>query len=369
VSRRILLIGPKAPPYGGVALQAALMRELLTRDGEAAVLAPSNPPLPAWCRFLERVPGARTLARFCVFCGRVWRLLPRVDVVHVLACSWLYFFLVVYPAVVMARMRGKGVVLNYRGGEAREFFRWFGWLARPVFRLAHVITAPSTFLTEILGARFGVTARIVPNILDFSLFRYRQRNAIQPKLLVARHLEKMYDIESVLRAFQAVRERYPEATLWIAGEGSEEARLRGLVEQWGLGGVRFLGHMAHGALPAVFDQCDVFVNASRVDNFPGALLEASGSGLPVVSTGAGGIPHIYENGVTALLVEPGDWRALAAAVLKVLDSPALAMKLTTRAAAVVRACEWKQVRVPLYQAYECALSEEKENVGKRGVRA
>jgi phenylacetate-CoA ligase len=369
VSRRILLIGPKAPPYGGVALQAALMEELLNRDGEAAVLAPSNPPLPSWCRWVERVPGVRTVARSCVFCGSVRRLLADAEVVHILACSWLYFFLVVYPAVVMARIRGKRIVLNYRGGEAGRFFRRFGWLAAPVFRLSHVVTAPSTFLAELLGARFRIPVRIVPNILDFSLFRYRLRPAMQPKLFVARHLEKMYDIESILRAFREVRERYPEATLWIAGEGSDGPRLRELAGQWKLAGVRFLGQVTHDALPAIFDQCDIFVNASLVDNFPGALLEASASGLAVVSTGAGGIPHIYENEVTALLVEPGDWRGLAAAVLKVLDSPALGMKLTTGAAELVHACEWARVRVPLYQAYGLPLGEERANPGRVAIQA
>jgi len=268
----------------------------------------------------------------------------------------------------MARMRGKRIILNYRGGEAGQFFRRFGWLARPVFRLAHVVTAPSTFLAEILGVRFGVTVRIVPNILDLSLFRYRQRTAIRPKLLVARHLEKIYDVESVLRAFEVVRERCPEATLLVAGEGSEGARLRAIVEARRLSGVRFLGQLAHEDLPAVFDECDVFINASLVDNFPGALLEASASGLAVVSTGTGGIPHIYENGRTALLVEPGDWRGLAAAVLKVLDSPTLGVELTTRAVAVVRSCEWKRVRVPLYQAYGRVLKAERENIGKRVVQ-
>ena len=88
----------------------------------------------------------------------------------------------------------------------------------------------------------------------------------------------MYDIEAVLQAFRSVQRWHPAASLWIAGTGSEEARLRQLVATWELANVRFLGEMPHKELPAIYDECDVYLNASRVDNFPGALLEASAAG-------------------------------------------------------------------------------------------
>jgi glycosyltransferase involved in cell wall biosynthesis len=161
----------------------------------------------------------------------------------------------------------------------------------------------------------------------------------------------MYDIESVLNAFRAIQGRRPEATLWIAGGGSDEERLRDLVVAWHLPNVRFLGELAHEDLPGIYDQCDIYLNASLVDNFPGALLEASAAGLVVVTTGAGGIPFIYENGRTAWLVKPGDWQGLAEAVEKVLASSALVSEMTKAAAAVVRACDWAEVRTHLYRAY------------------
>jgi len=359
--KRVLLVGPRTPPYGGMALQAELMERLMNGEGVPAVLVASNAPFPRWCRSLERLPGVRTVVRLAVFSRRVWRMLAAADAVHILACSWFYFFGVVYPAVIMARVRRKRIVLNYRGGEAWAFFQSYDWLAKPAFRLATVVTAPSAFLADVIGGFFGVPVRIVPNILDFSRFRYRERPTLRPKLLVTRHLEKIYDIESILKAFQVVRERCPEASLWIAGGGSEESRLRQLAAEWKLEGVRFLGQIPHDKLPGILDQCDIFVNASRVDNFPGALLEASAAGLAVVSTAPGGIPYIYRNLETALLVEPGDWRGLAAAVLKVLNHPSLGMQMTRAAIDLIRTCEWTQVRKSLYAAYGFRVDEYEAN--------
>jgi len=227
----------------------------------------------------------------------------------------------------------------------------FSWAVLLFFRAASVVTVPSEFLADVIRRRFKIPVVIVPNILDFSLFRYRQRTKCQPKLLVTRHLEKIYDIESILRAFQSVQAGHPDASLWIAGTGSQEEHLRSLVADFGLKSVRFLGHVGYEDLPAIYDQCDIAINASRVDNFPGALLEASAAGLPIISTCAGGIPFIYEHEKNALLLEPGDWRGLAAAVEKVLASPSLAMKLSVEAAAFVQKCAWSAVRRSLYQAY------------------
>jgi L-malate glycosyltransferase len=356
----ILIVGPRIPPYGGMALQARLMEDLMNREGIAATLVPSNPPLPPGLEFCEYIRGLRPLLRCGVFCLQLWRMLPSAGVVHILACSWLYFFVVVYPAVLISRWRGKRVVLNYRGGEAGRFFRYFGWASWPTFRLADTVTAPSRFLADLIEHRFHTPVRIVPNILDFSLFRYRQRIELRPKLLITRHLEKIYAIDSVIRAFRVVKECYPEASLWIVGTGKEGKRLRSLVSDWDLKDVRFLGHIPHDDLPEIYDQCDIFVNASLVDNFPGALLEASAAGLIVVTTGAGGIPYIYEHMKTALLVEPGDWEGLARSVMNVLQDDRLAFNLSTAAAAMAQACEWTHVREQLYGVYGLVIQKERE---------
>ena len=127
--------------------------------------------------------------------------------------------------------------------------------------------------------------------------------------------------------------------------------MRGLVSAWELQNVRFLGHVAHQELRAVYDQRDILLNASRIDNFPGALIEASAAGLVVISTCAGGIPSIYRHEESALLVGLGDSQAMALAVEKVLESRSLGLELTKAALQVARACDWSEVSKPLYRAY------------------
>lgn len=368
LQRSVLLIAPKAPPYGGMALQAELLAQRMRGDGVRVAFAASNPPFPAPLHLLGRIPVIRTLLRFLTFCWNVWLLMAETEVVHVFACSWVYFFVVVWPAVIFGRLRRKRVVMNYRGGEADLFLQRYGPLAKPAFRLAGVLTAPSGFLANVLRAHTGVSVKIVPNIVDFTRFTYRERGKPAPKMVVTRHLEALYDTESILRAFREVQERYPEASLSIAGTGMQEASLRALAADLKLRNVDFLGLVPHAKLPALYDRCDILLNASKADNFPGSLVEAAAAGLVVISTGVGGIPYIFQNGESALLVDPGDWRAIAAGVLRVLTEPGLALRLTRQANQQCRQYDWEHVGPLLYTAYNFEPhSDSSSRAGKSAV--
>ena len=161
----------------------------------------------------------------------------------------------------------------------------------------------------------------------------------------------MYGVDSVVRAFGCIQKRFPEASLEIAGTGSEEESLRELVAESGLKNVHFSGNVPHAHVPELYDRADILINGSHVDNFPGSLVEASAAGLAVVSSNAGGIPAIYENGRTAILVEPGDWKGLAKGVEALIDNPFLGMRLTSAALHLCRQCAWENVRELLYESY------------------
>lgn len=350
--KTILLVAPAAPPYGGMQLQAELLTKILRADSFRVIQVATNPRLPPSVRFIEKLRGVRPFARAALFCIRLWRELAETDVVHVLAASWLYFFLVVYPAVFLGRLRHKRVVLTYHGGEAERFLSSWAVLARPAFRVADTVAVPSGFLKQVLERHTRVPVSVCPNIVDLSAFPFRERPNLRPRILVTRHLEKIYDIASVIRAFQQVQACNPEASLWIAGTGSQEESLRSLVCDLRLSNVRFLGHVPYGNLSAVYDQCDIFVNASLADNFPGALLEASASGLVVISTKAGGIPFIYEDRKNALLVEVGDSVGLGMAIETVLRDSRLAANLTGEGLSLVRGLQWANIQNALFDMYD-----------------
>src|SRR5262249_36993243 len=153
--------------------------------------------------------------------------------VHVFSASYWSFLLAPAPAVLVARALGRPVILNYRSGEAPDHLKRSA-LARWVLRRVDRIVVPSRFLVDAL-ARFGLDAPIVPNTADTDRFGYRERLPLAPRLLSTRNFEPLYNVACTVRAFRLVLDREPAATLTLVGGGSEEAALRRLVDEIGLG--------------------------------------------------------------------------------------------------------------------------------------
>ena len=130
---------------------------------------------------------------------------------------------------------------------------------------------------------------------------------------------KNHDV--LLHAFRRVRRARPDACLvCCGGDVFQEGRgLPALVSKLGLErSVNLLG--ARQDIDAVYRGLDLYVHASQSEGLSNAILEAMAHGLPVVATSAGGIGEAVEEGVTALLVPPGDERALAEAILSLLSN-------------------------------------------------
>jgi glycosyltransferase involved in cell wall biosynthesis len=108
----------------------------------------------------------------------------------------------------------------------------------------------------------------------------------------------------------------------------------------GLQQTEFIGRVPFEAMPDLYDAADIYLNANDIDNTPTSILESFASGLPVVTTEAGGIPYILEHERTGLMVKCGDHEALAASAIRLLEDPALALRLAFNARETLRSfCE------------------------------
>ena len=234
-------------------------------------------------------------------------------------------------------------VLVYHSGEAGDHLHRWGMLVHPWLKLADEIVVPSDYLRRIFE-QHGYETRVVRNMVDTSRFSYRERAPLRAHLLASRNLEPHYAVDNTLRAFALIRAWHPDASLLVAGCGSEEGRLRRLAASLGEDGIRLLGAVDPLDMPSLYASADVFVNSSVVDNQPVSILEAFAAGLPVVTTGAGGIADMVRHGETGLIVPPGDPDAMAAAVASLLENPERALSMARRARREAERHSWRAVR-------------------------
>jgi colanic acid/amylovoran biosynthesis glycosyltransferase len=146
-----------------------------------------------------------------------------------------------------------------------------------------------------------------------------------------------------LRAFAVFLDRYPNATLTIAGEGPLLGELQKLAGELSIDGdVSFTGFISQEQLRDIYYRSHIFLHPSQTghdgnqEGIPNAMLEAMASGLPVFATQHGGIPEAIENGVSGVLVPERDHEALAQALLNAAQDPAFLPRIARSGTDAVR---------------------------------
>ena len=352
---RVAIVAASLRILGGQAVQAQRLLDGWASDPDVqAFLVPINPVPPAPFDRLLRVKFVRTVVTQFCYWPLLARELRRADVVHVFSASYASFLLAPLPAIIVAKLLGKPVIVNYRSGEAPDHLRR-SRIARTALRAVDLNIVPSRFLRDVF-ASFGIPAHIVANTIDLTRFTYRERKPLRPRLLSTRNFEPLYNVACTLRAFARVQARYPEASLTLIGAGSQDAMLRALAAELGVRNVVFVGAVDPQQIAAYYADADVYVQTPAIDNMPGSVIEAFGSGLPVVSTGVGGVPAILTDGVHGLLAPDNDDEAVAARVLQLLDDPDYARSLAAAGRDTCEAYRWPVVRQGWLAAYRSLLA-------------
>ena len=360
---RVAIVAPSLHYVGGQAVQADLLLRLWRGDPDLEMsFIAVDPPLPRVFAWAEGIPGLRTILREPIYFFHLWRGLRDVDIAHIFSASYWSFLLAPAPAWLFARLRGTRALINYRSGEARDHLQRFR-SGKFVLSRVDEIVVPSGYLVYVFR-EFGLSAMVVPNVVDLSQFHYRERNPLlsqlRPRLVCTRGFSPYYSVDVVVRAFAEVKKAYPGATLDLVGGGPLEADIRKLVADLKLSGVNFAGVASREEIGKYYDQADIFINASWLDNMPVSIIEAFAAGTPVVTTSPECIPYLVEHERTGLLSPVGDEKALAANVVRLLRDPALASRLSQNAYLESTKYTWEAVRGQWLKVYRTLVRNEEQ---------
>jgi glycosyltransferase involved in cell wall biosynthesis len=352
---RVAIIAASLRYVGGQAVQADLLLRQWQGDPDVeAKLVPIDPVFPKGLRWIERIPGLRTIVREPLYLREVWRGLEDSDVAHIFSAGYWSFLIAPAPAWWTSRWRGKKALIHYHSGEARDHLRRFR-SARAVLGKVDAVVVPSRYLVDVF-AEFGIEAEPVPNIVDLTQFSFRERRPLRPHLICTRGFSPYYCVDVVVRAFAELKKNFPDARLDLVGGGRLEAEIRALVAELKLTGVNFAGVASRAEIGKYYDAADIFINASRLDNMPISVMEAFAAGTPVVTTSPECMPYLVEHEKTGLLSPVGDAAALAANMVRLLREPELAARLARNAHEESRKYDWSRVRQQWIDVYRRLLS-------------
>jgi glycosyltransferase involved in cell wall biosynthesis len=369
--------GVRFDPVGGLQNHAAtLTRELDARGVAQTVLTGALPTAPARERVGERahvlrlgLPGAgRRRALGPLAAPLALPLARRADLVHVHFSSDLGIVAVGMAAARLARrplvltlhtsLRHTLVVdspvaarLKRRGAPLE------GWAERS----AAAVIALTPRVARALQAEGIAPERVhaIPSGVDPARFAGPHEDPFpgvpHPRVVFHGRVQAEKGVHTLVEATARLGD---DVHVLLVGDGSERPRVEARARELGLAGrLRVTGFLPHDRVPAALAHADVAVLPSVFEELGTAMLEALHGGVPFVASRVGGIPEVVRDGESALLVEPGDPDALAAALERVLRDRELAARLGAAGRERARDFAWPALADRVLEVYRAVTRE------------
>jgi len=231
------------------------------------------------------------------------------------------------------------VLIQLHGTGFERFYDECEGLARTLVRAMLERAAGVLTPTESLKSWVRATARnadvaCLPNPVAIEPLA---KDPARPNLvLFLGHMSPDKGVFDLLEALAAVRGALPDLRLVCAGDGDRVAVAR-YAERLGIAeAVKFTGWVGPSGKRALFEAAAVLAAPSYDAALPMSLLEAMAAGVPVAAAAVGGIPEVIVDGVSGILVAPGDSASLAKALKKILLDRAHAARIGAAGRETVR---------------------------------
>lgn len=239
---------------------------------------------------------------------------------------------VIKYAVLAAKLAGvKTCVHTVHNVADKEAEGWLQKTLNTVYFKLHwsMPVALSPLVQKTISEFYGMKLDRIPviyNGVDLSRCIPKETYAAEKFTLVhVGRFNEQKNHRGLLQAFQKVCRAYPDCRLNLVGDGELRQETEVLARELGLAEkVRFLGSQSD--VPPFLHEADVFLLPSNYEGMPMTIIEAMGTGLPIVATAVGGVPDMIRDHESGLLTEC-DPNAVSKAVLDLLESEALREKL------------------------------------------
>lgn len=325
---RVVMAGPLLPAIGGMATVIDdIAHSSLAQEVELVLFNTG-----------KRTPEGRSLMQAIGMRFKLWRAWWRAlgpaqsSVAHIHTCSGLSYFLD-SSYILLALLRGVPVVLHVHGARFDDFIDrlppFVLGIARFIARRAARVIVLSGEWEKKLAARLpGAHLSVIENgVAEPPLV---ETNKTSGEIIVL-FLGNLCQRKGVWDLVACARSLPPAARLVLVG-GEEDPGItkdlrKYLASECLEDRVELAGPAVGKAKSRWLRSADIFVLPSYAEGVPISMLEAAAAGLPLVVTPVGGIPSVLSDGEHALFVQPGDHDALASAINRLIEAPALRARL------------------------------------------
>jgi glycosyltransferase involved in cell wall biosynthesis len=177
---------------------------------------------------------------------------------------------------------------------------------------------------------------IVPEGLGFAPLKEPPNKEIKPIIVFSGRLKNTKRPDHAIKAFHLVREKLPEAQLWVIGTGPLQSELERIAGK----GVTFFGFLDNLNRRNLIKKSNLLVNPGLREGWGLNIIEANALGVPAVAYNVPGLCDSIKNNETGLLVQKGDFENLAKTIVGVLEDQQFLKKLSSNALEYSRSFSW-----------------------------
>lgn len=274
-------------------------------------------------------------------------LFARYDIANIDVFSGNAFRIAEWSSLLL-KITGKPMIMSLHGGRLPEFTKENSGLVLKTLKRASYVQSPSKFLISFFEENYDIEINYVPNPVDKSNFKFnkvRRFTGVAPKLLWVRAFTDIYRPELAVLVLREVRKKYKEATLTMVGpdKGLLNSVMKRIDELALSQAIEIVGPVANRNLLKYYSSHDIYLNTTQYESFGISVIEAALCGIPVVTTSAGEIPHLWEHGKEISIINDPNASNFAVEINRLLEDCNLVKSYTEKARSKAELFSWEKI--------------------------
>lgn len=214
-----------------------------------------------------------------------------------------------------------------------------------IFQNSEKNISPSLYLKHEFEAKGFSNMLHIPNSIEIENYPFKHKEYQSIKLLWVRSFSKIYNPEMAVYVLKQLLDIGYKAELCMIGPdaGGYLNKVKQLASDLEVK-VEFTGKLTKQEWIKKSAYHNIFINTTNFDNAPVSLMEAMALGFPVVSTNAGGLPFLIEDGKGGFLVGKNDTQAMVNKIVEIFENQKVRMLVTTNARKKAESFDWQVVK-------------------------
>lgn len=231
--------------------------------------------------------------------------------------AFIYFIII----VLLSKIYNIQYIPILRGGNLQSQLDKYPKLSKYLFGYSYINVSPSLYLEKVFS-EYGFHVEYIPNFIHINNYPFKKRAHYSPKLLWVRSMHTIYNPTMAIRVLYELKKTYNDVELCMVGPFKDKSAQETIKIAKDLSiseSIKLTGKLLKSEWIDLSKQYDIFINTTNYDNHPMSVIEAMALGLPVVSTNAGGMIHLINDGENGLLVDKADIKGMVEKIKLIIN--------------------------------------------------